>query len=274
MKNKIFQLIQDSIISLEQVDLEELYRYWRSEEKDKKDARDNNFKKWIQNKSLISSCQHAPNDSILNGIDLPFWYENSNPKRRIMIVGIDPLRNKKSFEECDASISEDVIIGTPYAVHSSKMKIWRTKQYWEFIETLMNENLVYLTDIFKLYFVSNEYKIRSYNFFSKFHRKDSLSVLKREIDIVNPDVIVTLGKLSFELLAGINLKSIVKDINETVFIDQEFNDIPIVPLVHLSGTVRKSQKVKFLKENGISEDANFGKSYVLLLNIFFEKQNL
>ncbi len=263
MNNKIYDLIQKSIINLEKNELEILYNYWNSDEK-----RDD-FKDWIRNKDIISENQYSTENAIAHGIDLPFWFNHQNPQNRIMIIGIDPLRNKKDF--IDADITNDVIIGTPYAVHSKKMREGRTKEYWNFIRSLKEQNIVYLTDVFKLFFIDEEKKTRSYNYLSTNYRKENLSILKKEIEILNPTIIITLGKLSFELLTETKLKSIVDNLNNSVHFDDEFNNIPIIPLVHLSGAVRKKQKLIFLEKNSIYSEENIGQSYASLVNNFLKK---
>jgi len=267
MDKKIYKLIQNSIINLDINELEKLYNYWNS---DKNTRENENFKGWIQNKDIISKNQFSSDNAIAYGIDLPFWFNHQNPVNRIMIIGIDPLRSKKEFID----IENDVIIGTPYAVHSEKFRNGRTKEYWNFISSLKEQNMVYLTDVFKIFFIDEVEKTRSYNYLFKNYRKQNLSILKKEIEILNPTIIITLGKISFELLTGKKLKSIVDNVNNTIHIDDEFNSIPIIPLVHLSGAVRKSQKLKFLKMNETSLNDSIGISYTSLVNDFINKKLL
>ncbi|WP_312554610.1 uracil-DNA glycosylase family protein [Empedobacter brevis] len=269
MKDEIFELIQKSIINLDNDELKELYNYWNSNEEkrnhiDFKEFKD--LKGWIRNKGIISKNQFSTDNAVAHGIDLPYWFNHQNPENRIMIIGIDPLRSKKEFID----IKNDVIIGTPYAVHSEKFRKGRTKEYWNFISSLKEQNVVYLTDVFKLYFIDEEKKTRSYNYLFENYRKENLSILRKEIEILNPTIIITLGKLSFELLTGKKLKSIVDNVNNTIHIDEEFNSIPIIPLVHLSGAVRKSQKLKFLEMNEISNNESIGKSYASLVKDFLK----
>lgn len=271
MKEQIFNLIERSIINIDQEIIDGLYNFWNS------DIKDQNYREWIQKKSKISDSQNIPEGAILNGIDLPFWFENTNPKRRIMIVGIDPLRNQESFSKYNASIFDDVIIGTPYAVHSKKIRSGRTLQYWNFIKSLKADNLVYLTDIFKTFFYTDvSKKCRSYHYHKNNKAEYNCShieILKKELEIIKPDIIITLGRLPYELLTRQKLKRIIDNIENTQYVDEDFSNIPVVPMVHLSGAVMKKHKLSFLEKNNLYVTSEIGISYANLITDFLEKKH-
>lgn len=226
INKEIFKLIEENIISLSTYEIENLYDYFSYKN------REQNIN-YIQNKEKIHNNQEIPENTYLLGIDLPFWFGKFDSSKKIIIVGIDPLRNDVSFENAKADKFKDVVLGTPYAVHSPKMRKGKTKQYWNFIEKLSQNHFVYLTDIYKTFFYTDQSKnTRSYNFYKKQKLNKYKDILKKEIEIIKPDLIITLGNISSNQL-------------KTVKFDEK---IEVIKMVHLSGATRMEHKNKFIKE--------------------------
>jgi uracil-DNA glycosylase len=182
---------------------------------------------------------------------LPYWFGDISAKKRIMIVGIDPLRNENAFKQAKADKNNHVLIGTPYALHSTKMREGRTRPYWEFINSLSQNNFVYLTDIYKTFFYTeNSKKERSYVYYRKntSYLNSIKDILAREINFLNPDLIITLGKESFEQLTEKKCNKLSREIslNKTHILN-----FPVIPLVHLSGATRKQNILDFIEANNL-----------------------
>ena len=101
-------------------DIQGIYKTWNDENLNS-DV-DSKSKPVVRNKELLRhENQKIPIDEVkLLGIDLPSWYGDYNSKNKIMIIGIDPMRGSKDFK--DASETNDILIGTPYAYHIKKVR--------------------------------------------------------------------------------------------------------------------------------------------------------
>lgn len=266
MKEKVIEIIKNDIINLSDLTIRDLYNYWRDESADK---RKSDPKNWIQKKELISEMQQVPKGSYLNGIDFPYWFGNENSNIKIMIIGIDPMRDEKVFDKSYANKYHDVIISTPYALHSEVMRNGRTKDYWKLIETLSKDNFVYLTDIYKTFFYTDNTKeIRSYRYYKSADvSQNARHIIAKEIELIKPDIIITLGNETFIKFTRQKLKSpITNGIKDNVIKLQEYGNFPIIPMAHLSSATFKKHKVKFLENNFAYEvGENFGTSYAQII---------
>lgn len=264
-KQELISLLRESVLNISKENIEELYSIWSE---NFENYNPNN--RFILEKDCISNEQHVPENTSLLGIDLPIWFNSQAAGRpNIMLLGIDPLRNKRTFKEYNANEDNQVIIGTPYALHDNKMRCGRTKNYWEFIENLSENNFVYVTDFYKTFFlVNNIPAVRSYDFY-KGSNVYSKNLLQKEIEIVNPDLIITLGAESYQNLLGLTRKPKMtkKIVLETL--DKFNNTTKVIPMVHLSGSTRAQSKINFIEINNFElEENNFGKAYFKIINQF------
>jgi hypothetical protein len=208
------------------------------------------------------------------GIDFPSWinFEGTKAERkRIMVVGIDPLR------ECE--IKGKVSIGTPYAFHHKKMRGGATSEYWKFISHLAQDYSIYITDIYKIFFKDGDLsKNRSYNNKAFTENKLHHEILTKEIEIVNPNIIITMGNMSTKL--------VLNDVNQKYQPISRYNvangslkynntKTELIPMVHLSGSSRGGQK-NFLATN---QDSIFekgkpnGESYYQIVRAYLDRQS-
>lgn len=274
MQDQIIEIIQNNIINLSDVQLKSLYNYWRDENPHK------NSDEWIQNKDLISTAQQIPPNAFLHGVDLPYWFGDINARAKIMIMGIDPLRNEKTFESCAADKEKNVLIGTPYAVHSQKMRKGKTKEYWNFINELAQNNFVYLTDIYKTFFYTDSTKkTRSYVYYRKAAVQHSArEIIAKEIAVVKPDIIITLGAETFTKLTDKKLiKKITGNIHDNIAYLEEYPALPILPMVHLSGSTFQNVKNTFVNNNlqnveGERQKEGFGLQYAEIVEKYLQSQ--
>lgn len=163
----------------------------------------------------------------LIGLDMPVLISGEGPScKRVIIIGIDPLRKRKDFPLVDSSL---VIAGTPYAVHSSfyREKGNRTKVYWNFISGLAEQYDIYLTDIYKLWM--NDAAIgENIQFAFNASIEAWRTLLKFEIKTIAPSIIIYFGNTTAELC---------KDF------ESEFPACKIITLPHPSGRNKRWSKL-------------------------------
>lgn len=241
----------------------------------------NQYKKWedafneenddlVISNETVSSNFDLPVDKSQVGIDFPTWFNiNSSVTKKIMLLGIDPLRHKDEFNTPEINIYSNAIIGTPYALHRQTMRHGangQPKTYWEFIKSLLDENYgVYLTDIFKVFFMSQNQ--RSYNNKNFIENKKHLKqILDIEIRILNPDLIIVLGNKPLQLLNKKGIK-----ISSKISKDLIYNNIPLLPMVHLSGLASGGRK-KFIANNLYEiEKGSDVNSYLKIVDTFIQE---
>jgi hypothetical protein len=239
-------IITDNILNVSDSKIDEYYKYWNQNLYELK----TNFLKISGD--LIHNKQLVPKDSILKGIDLPTWF--GNPKnKRIVILGIDPLRNHKVFKQAGADVKNDVILGTPYAFHEKLSREKNCKSYWTLAEGLVNtNNFVYCTDIFKTYFHREIGRVRSYRDPDYIKNENHLIILKEELNLIQPDIIIVFGQLAHSFLLKKKCQTIGQSIVKTKSI-YELNERPIdvYTVLHLSKTPRGNNFKKFFENNGM-----------------------
>ena len=119
-------------------------------------------------------------ESVVLGIDLPLWIDWNTDKPKLMIIGRDPQRN--------AQTQKGLIIGSPYSLVSDGGRKAKNN-YWKFIEPLTEENKLYITDIYKLFISNSNEKVTELR-----GLPIHFNIFKDEIDLINPDKIITIGK--------------------------------------------------------------------------------
>ena len=185
--NDLYKLMRESVIDLTEREIDLIYQHLNDFKEPTPEGAPSPL---VMKKSLSKLAQDILENSELFGIDFPYWFgEFASDKQgpdRIIIVGIDPLRNPATFKKYNANCKNELIIGTPYAVHDHQMREKKTSVYWKFIKHLAENNFVYLTDIYKCYFYHTIEKRRSYLYFEKNGLvKSHLELLKAEINFGN-----------------------------------------------------------------------------------------
>jgi len=265
-QESLFSFLHENVISLPQNDISKIYSFWKNGFDELNFERPKDVK-IIADKNLISSCQNIPENPWLLGIDFPIWFNTPEEKPKIIILGIDPLRNESTFKHLEAHSEKNVIIGTPYALNSARMRNGRQKDYWTLINKLSKENFVYLTDVYKTFFYTNSQskRQRSYDYYKE---KNSLAehkkLLEKEIKLIEPDLIVTFGGISYAKLMDIKPPKLTINVELNV---AKFENIPVLPMVHLSGW--EKSKRNFLKNNDV-DDENIGTGYYHIINNFLK----
>lgn len=256
---ELVSILNSNVVELNTIEIEKLYTDWCKGFMDNKSILTDK-----RSKFLLRDTQNVPSQSCLNGIDFPTWFGGFHQKK-VVILGIDPLRNETEFKKANADIRNDLIIGTPYAFHLKGFREKRTSAYWQVISEVSASNFVYVTDIYKTFFYTgNSNEVRSYDYWNK-SGNDSLNnnhrkILIDELNLIDPDLIVTFGALAYRVLTNQKYcPKLSQPLSEIIKKIQHFTDpgilsakpIKVLPLMHLSGSTRSEPLDNFFKANGI-----------------------
>jgi uracil-DNA glycosylase len=172
------------------------------------------------------------------GIDLPIYFGDPSSNHKIMIVAMDP---KRTGQEPGV-----YSLGSVFSLHTNEGRSTKKNDYWKFIEPMISENFVYLTDIYKLYYESfSEVNGRKTHVVSNkdksFIRKDTVpfkinkQILDAEINIVQPTKIIALGK---EAANALKLIKGIKNSESEICFNQEGIEYVFMP--HIARTVTQN----------------------------------
>jgi hypothetical protein len=130
-------------------------------------------------------------NSTLIGVDLPLFFKcPESQAQTVMLVALDPLRNPDHFSDFK---DEDVIIGTPFAQHSSYYREDSQKIVFDFIKHIVDKNYhMYVTDVYKVWMKMREDE-KSHLLFKKNESTIFKQLLRKELDIIEPKIIITFG---------------------------------------------------------------------------------
>jgi len=120
------------------------------------------------------------------GLDLPTWSNINNDNSIVMFVAQDPLRSEKWYNKC-----HDIVVSSPFATHDAIHRTSRNGEvYFDIFSKIVEKGYgIYLTDTKKFYIKGNN--SASY---TKKQTQIYEEILKKEIEIVNPKIIVAFGK--------------------------------------------------------------------------------
>lgn len=170
------------------------------------------------------------------GVDIPSWFNFTEDKPRIMIVGIDPLRSGDN--------SRDMIsIGTPYGLHEGKPNV-----YHSLVSQLAGKFSIYLTDTFKVFFREKGDENKNSYRCNRFTNPESKTwqeeihqrIFAEEVKAIDPLAIITLGKKPVQWFTECKNESFetLKRMMERKDERLTYNGIPVLPFIHLSGRGR------------------------------------
>lgn len=170
----------------------------------------------IINKNIVFSKKELSfTDSehfFLTGIDLPILL-SGNHSLTLMIVGSEPLRNEKFFLANDIETYNEMSVGTPYSYHT-EVNALKPNIYTHIINGLKSQANIYLTDLRKIWYAGFEYNS---NFIKDVRHQN---FLLEELEIINPDYIITFGNESY---------------NKVQYLLKESQRAPsVIPLMHPS----------------------------------------
>lgn len=251
--DELKKIIINNVLSVSSAEVDEMYDYWELN-KDKKETTDFKYRNFTFSDDKIHGNQYKPKTgAILKGIDLPTWFGDYS-KKKVMILGIDPLRNIEVFDRESADPNTDVIIGTPYALHECETRKNACAAYWALIDGLSKNNFVYCTDIFKTYYFNTENSKRSYKDKDFPKSENDKIILKREIKLIEPDVIIVFGALAHKMLLKNNCPKISQKISNTKrTYDYIPKNIDVYTVIHLSKGAYNRNMSAFLNANGFTD---------------------
>lgn len=128
------------------------------------------------------------------GHDLPVWFSTGDgePRRRIMIVSQDPLR--------DELPNGALHLSSPFGAHCETYSTSAARLVENVVERLLQENVsVYLTDFSKLYFTFDHrrtsWRERAEFLSTRIDWKEVCRrILGQEIALFNPELVVLMGR--------------------------------------------------------------------------------
>ena len=229
----------------------------------------------INVKKLKGIYQQFGIDSLCDGfqIDLPYWNSYEPNRKTIMIVAMDAKNNKQSV--LDNFSIKKVVLSTPFYLHNSSGRETKKNQYWEVISHLTAEYNVYSTDLYKLYFrmkdSANNSSTESNKVVNYTNSNVHHEILKAEIAIINPSIIIAFGNaarsacanaLGIKLENSVTKENIIKGYDLVEKVDTKFLAIP-----HPSGLTRPNHWLSFFKTNSITEVISHHERPAVLANL-------
>ena len=147
------------------------------------------------------TLNHWENSTMI-GVDLPLFFKCPEPEAQtVMLVAQDPLRSRDDFPDFK---HEDVIIGTPFAQHSSHYREHSQEVVFASIKHIINKNYhVYVTDIYKVWM--NMRKDKSDKYFRKNESTIFGELLLNELDIIKPKNVFCIGRAAENFFKDNNL---------------------------------------------------------------------
>lgn len=152
-------------------------------------------------------------DPIRRGADLPWWgkeFFSSKPGFRVMIITRDSLAEDAGSVVLYSHLFPVIEAQGEYYSYANSLnnkqtfsfKSWNTFSA-QFCEWGINMDFLYITDAAKVYKINSN---------TSFDKDKSRCLLKREIEICNPDLVIMLGSSSFELFTkGLKFGEVVEN---------------------------------------------------------------
>lgn len=144
------------------------------------------------------------------GLDFPVWFGNNSGKKPIMIVCQD------SGRDADYHVGrKEVIVTALFGVHNKK---WREGPHGEpfaqMVKRLLEDGYpVYVTDSIKFFATSFDEEKEEYGPNSQLNKKfrnSYLDILRKEIDIIDPEAVISMGDYAKKMIACLDLNDRVK----------------------------------------------------------------
>lgn len=228
---KILNLISEKILDYNLNDLKDIYKMFDSGE----------TKSIPRSKTKNIYNDFLKEEGVINKqFDLPYYFDFKKEKT-IMIIGMDA----KAKHEGDF-----IVLSTPYYLQSKDGRETNKNDYWKIISILSNHYNIYLTDVYKAYFVSTDIS-NSIPLYTKNNLHSE--ILKQEMKETNPSAIICWGKDSRDIVSEIVgvklLDSITKDSNYPYFCNEEFKDVKLIATLHPSNRTYEKDWLSFYNAN-------------------------
>lgn len=156
------------------------------------------------------------------GIDFPYWFDWNSDKIKLLVVGINPLRNERNFNGHDHN---EILINSGWGSHND---FDFNQSYSDFFHGIENTHRIFLTDYQKIYFDWNGRNSYSYTPFKNdvIHQR----ILNLELEIIQPDIIICFGNAVANSL-GINRDFSVCN---NLLVERNYNNIPFYQFPHFA----------------------------------------
>jgi uracil-DNA glycosylase len=256
LESSIVEMLHSLVIDIEKSSIEKIYKCFRDIYNGRLSYEDSTFLSLIRipktERSILKNFYLTDEDTHI-GIDFPTWFNYSDSKPKLMLVGIDPLRKMDPLPNKD--VFRDIIsIGTPYDIHRLKELNLSDGHnlYWNLISKLAENYSIYVTDTFKVFFLKNgNVAHRSYNYkpftnptAATWQDEIHQRIFEEEVNIIKPSAIVTLGAHPVRWFTSCK-KETFADLKEMVNNKDSRllrGTVPVLPFVHLSGMARNEAK--------------------------------
>ena len=168
------------------------------------------------------------------GIDFPVLLSKGNNRPVLMICAMDPLRD----ETDGITTSNDIGLWVPFSAINNPGKKGNNmkpsdKRNLSFFHTLLETHDLYLTDAYKLFYREGKKMSNGQNEFKSLEVHSE--ILEKEIKLVNPSAIISLGNAARNAICGI-LKLEVPTWSDTVYKTKTQAGINVVMVPHISGS--------------------------------------
>jgi len=182
-------------------------------------------------KEIVNSIFSDIYNYLLTGIDVPVLITRGNSKKRkkVIIVGSEPLRNWRYFEKNELDVYSHIALNTPFSVHQHD---GFDTLYGKIILEFLKTHDVYVTDVRKIWFAGFNYHNDFLN--DSIHSDFLLAEFESFNDI---DHFITFGQDSYR------------------FIKKLLNDDPRVKyIIHPSRRTLGNQRKSFFASHKINTD--------------------
>ena len=263
---KIIALLETSLIK-PNVGLDEVYdriiRYYnrsnqiieKASEEDKLELDKILPANFLQKKDLVGSFSYLRTEPIRTmAIDFPIHLKLDKRNRKtIMVCAMDSLPPNDEKAEIRNAIYKDsngIIPWAPFSIiYNWDLAKGSSKLNIDFFRTLFKECDLYVTDIYKMFFrtgpIGSDVRSNTLPRYVTENLDAHRAILEKEIEIINPDIILTLGNNSRNALYSLYKLKPEKwgdDYQDAVWTDTAKK---IISIPHISGAANGA-KVKIL----------------------------
>ena len=128
-------------------------------------------------------------------IDLPVWFGNIKSKNRVVFIGQEPRDTRKDFNIEKVGNS---VFATPFGIEKSYSR------YFKLFEPYLNnaDTFFLFMDVVKEYEVLNhdDKTVNDKNATDNFLKKSDEEFIKKELDIIEPTIIICLGEKAYKFM--------------------------------------------------------------------------
>jgi hypothetical protein len=171
------------------------------------------------------------------GVDFPILLSKGKNRPVLMICAMDPLRDDSD----DVSKINEISFWVPFSIINSmesKQNKPTDRSNLSFFHTILETHDVYVTDIFKVFYRDGQNKSNAKKEFKQLSvHKD---ILEREIKIVNPQAILTLGNEARDAICDV-FELVKPTWSENIYTTTISDGTKICMTPHISGSANGSK---------------------------------